>query len=144
MTMTDGRKFLLAATNLRGGQGHEHATRWAISMHATFVSHPLTRAAILAATLGLSIALARGDPLSHGKALVEANCARCHAVGRTDKSRHPDAPAFRTLSQRYPITDLEEALAEGISTGHPDMPEWVASPKQIEAILTYIQSLQRP
>ncbi|MGT2467637.1 c-type cytochrome (plasmid) [Mesorhizobium atlanticum] len=82
-------------------------------MHAAFVSHPLTRVAILAAALGLSAALARGDPLSHGKALVEANCARCHAVGRTDKSRHPDAPAFRTLSQRYPITNLEESARRG-------------------------------
>ncbi|PWJ86011.1 mono/diheme cytochrome c family protein [Mesorhizobium loti] len=80
----------------------------------------------------------------HGKALVEVNCARCHAIGETDKSSHPDAPAFRTLSKRYPITDLEEALAEGISTGHPDMPEWVASPDQIEAIIAYISSLQQP
>ncbi|CAN7711885.1 cytochrome c [Mesorhizobium caraganae] len=80
----------------------------------------------------------------HGKALVEVNCARCHAIGKTDKSTHPDAPAFRTLSKRYPITDLEEALAEGILTGHPDMPEWVASPDQIEAIIAYISSLQQP
>jgi mono/diheme cytochrome c family protein len=77
-----------------------------------------------------------------GKALVEANCARCHAIGATDTSNHPDAPAFRTLSQRYPIDELAEALAEGISTGHPDMPEFVASPQQIDAILAYIGSLQ--
>jgi mono/diheme cytochrome c family protein len=82
--------------------------------------------------------------VDHGKALVEVNCARCHATGKTDKSSHPDALAFRTLSKRYPITDLEEALAEGISTGHPDMPEWVASPDQIEAIIAYISSLQQP
>ncbi|WP_156940062.1 c-type cytochrome [Mesorhizobium sp. LNHC209A00] len=80
----------------------------------------------------------------HGKALVEVNCARCHAIGKTDKSSHPDAPAFRTLSKRYPITDLEEALAEGISTGHPDMPEWIASPDQIDAIIAYISTLQQP
>ncbi|WP_363215773.1 hypothetical protein [Mesorhizobium sp.] len=59
-------------------------------------------------------------------------------------SSHPDAPELRKLSQRYRLTDLEEALAEGISTGHPDMPEWVASPDQIEAIIAYIGSLQRP
>lgn len=104
----------------------------------------LARAPILVAVLGLSTVLASADPISRGKALVEANCARCHAVGRTDKSSHPDAPAFRVLSLRYPLTDLEEALAEGISTGHPDMPEWVASPDQIEAIIAYIGSLQNP
>ena len=86
-------------------------------------------------------ATAEGN-LTVGKALVEANCARCHAIGATDTSSHPDAPAFRTLSQRYPIDELAEALAEGISTGHPDMPEFVASPDQIDAILAYIGSLQ--
>jgi mono/diheme cytochrome c family protein len=100
-------------------------------------------AAILLETLGLNIVQVKAGPLSHGKTLVETNCARCHAVGKSDKSKHPDAPAFRTLSHRYPIADLEEALAEGISTGHPDMPEWVASPDQIDAIIAYIESLQK-
>ncbi|MBZ9798489.1 c-type cytochrome [Mesorhizobium sp. ES1-4] len=86
-----------------------------------------------------------GDSLqiAAGKALVETNCSRCHAVGLADKSTHPDAPPFRSLHRRYPIEDLQEALAEGISTGHPDMPEFVAKPDQIDAILTYIESLGR-
>ncbi|TIS53082.1 cytochrome c [Mesorhizobium sp.] len=110
----------------------------------TCLSAYSARATIFAVALGLSTVLASADPISHGKALVELNCARCHAIGKTDRSSHPDAPAFRILSQRYPLTDLEEALAEGISTGHPDMPEWVASPDQIEAIIAYIGSLQQP
>lgn len=61
----------------------------------------------------------------------------------TDLSPHPDAPAFRSLARRYPIETLAEALAEGISTGHPDMPEFVASSAQIEAIIAYIGSLGR-
>ncbi len=68
----------------------------------------------------------------------------CHAVGKSDVSAHPQAPAFRTLSKRYPIKFLEEALAEGISTGHPDMPEFVASPEQISAIIAYLESIQAP
>jgi mono/diheme cytochrome c family protein len=81
--------------------------------------------------------------IDYGRRLVEQNCSRCHAVTSTDKSSHPAAPPFRTLSKRYPIEDLAEALAEGISTGHPDMPEFVASPDQIEAIIAYIGSLGR-
>jgi mono/diheme cytochrome c family protein len=80
--------------------------------------------------------------IARGEALVRTNCSPCHAVGSAGKSPHPDAPAFRTLSERYPIEDLAEALAEGISTGHPDMPEFVASPDQIDAIIAYIGSLQ--
>jgi mono/diheme cytochrome c family protein len=87
-------------------------------------------------------ALADSD-VARGEALVRTNCSPCHAVGASGTSPHPDAPAFRTLSERYPIEDLAEALAEGISTGHPDMPEFVASPDQIDAIIAYIKSLQR-
>ena len=98
---------------------------------------------LVLAVHGAAICSAYADSLvAQGKALVETNCARCHAIGATDTSSHPDAPAFRTLSQRYPVDQLAEALAEGISTGHPDMPEFVASPEQIDAILAYIGSLQ--
>ena len=79
--------------------------------------------------------------IDYGRRLVEENCSRCHAVTSTDKSSHPDAPPFRTLSRRYPIEDLAEALAEGISTGHPDMPEFVATPAQVGAIIAYIKSI---
>ncbi|WP_246686905.1 cytochrome c [Mesorhizobium sp. B2-4-19] len=99
---------------------------------------------LVAVWLGCAPPALANSSVERGKALVELNCSRCHAVGRTDTSSHPDAPAFRTLSKRYPIADLEEALAEGISTGHPDMPEWVASPDQIDAIIAYISSLQQP
>lgn len=95
----------------------------------------------LAVLMALGTAVAQADDIAEGKSLVELNCARCHAVDRTSESEHADAPPFRTLSQRYPIDALEEAFAEGISTGHPDMPEFVATPGQIGAILDYISSL---
>ena len=52
------------------------------------------------------------------------------------------APAFRTLSRRYPIEGLAEALGEGLSVGHPDMPEFVFEPDDIGAILDYLKSIQ--
>ena len=100
-------------------------------------------ALVLAVPCALPAQASDNLQVAYGKALVETNCARCHAVGLTDESTHPDAPAFRTLSRRYPIEDLAEALAEGISTGHPDMPEFVATPGQIDAIIAYIGSLDR-
>lgn len=88
---------------------------------------------------------AQGDSdVAYGKALVEANCARCHGVGSTDKSSHPDAPPFRILPNRYPLGALEEAFAEGISTGHPDMPEFMATQEQADAIIAYVGSLDAP
>jgi cytochrome c len=99
-------------------------------------------AIIFAASLAAGPVLAASDAeIAHGKALVESNCGGCHEVGKTGSSPHPDAPPFRTLSQHYPLEALAEALAEGISTGHPDMPEFIATPEQISAIIAYIGSL---
>jgi len=79
--------------------------------------------------------------IEDGKALVELNCSGCHAVGTRDASPHEEAPPFRKLLQRYPIDALEEAFDSGlISSGHPDMPDFVARPDQVDAILDYFQS----
>jgi mono/diheme cytochrome c family protein len=82
-------------------------------------------------------------PPGRGELLVTRNCARCHAVGRTGVSPHPAAPPFRALSRKYKIEGLAEALAEGLSTGHPDMPEFVFAPKDVGAIIDYLKSIQQ-
>jgi cytochrome c len=79
---------------------------------------------------------------ARGQDLVTRNCAACHAVGRTDTSAHVGAPAFRDLSRRYPIDNLSEALAEGLVTGHPAMPEFVFPPGDVAAIIAYLKSIQ--
>jgi cytochrome c2 len=76
-----------------------------------------------------------------GASLVEANCGACHATARQDASRHPQAPPFRDLHLRYDVVDLMEALVEGLSSGHPDMPEFKFEPEQAAAIVAYLQSL---
>ena len=64
------------------------------------------------------------DPVSHGQVLVAEFCGRCHAVGTRGKSRHPDAPPFRTLGRKIDLDEFPRALERGISTGHPDMPNF--------------------
>ena len=80
--------------------------------------------------------------LKRGEALVTKECSRCHATARTGVSRHPQAPLFRTLGKRYPIESLEEALAEGIISGHPDMPEFIFESNDVSAIIAYLKSIQ--
>jgi mono/diheme cytochrome c family protein len=79
-----------------------------------------------------------------GRALVEMRCSRCHAIDATGSSPHPEAPPFRTLGTRYPIDSLAEALAEGLVTGHPDMPEFIFDVRDVGAILAYLRSVQDP
>ncbi len=87
-------------------------------------------------------ALAQSN-LKQGETLLTRDCARCHAVGLTGNSPRPDAPAFRTLGTRYPIEQLEEALGEGIMSGHPDMPEFRFDAGEVGAIIDYLKSIQR-
>jgi len=81
-------------------------------------------AAVLVATWP-SAALA-GEEMSAaaaaGNLLVDGNCSACHAIAGDDASVNADAPPFRDVVTRYPPEHLGEALAEGILTGHPDMP----------------------
>jgi mono/diheme cytochrome c family protein len=78
---------------------------------------------------------------ARGRAIAEAKCARCHAIGTQGKSPMALAPPFRDLSQHYPVEHLAEALAEGIVVGHPAMPEFTFDPPEIDALLSYLQSL---
>ncbi|MBD8890317.1 c-type cytochrome [Roseibium litorale] len=82
------------------------------------------------------------ESLAIGRKIAEDNCSPCHAVGAEGESPDPQAPAFRDLSQRYPVSSLEESLAEGIVTGHNDMPEFVLQPDDIERFLGYLSSIQ--
>ncbi len=86
---------------------------------------------------------ASSSRVDEGKSIAEANCASCHAIDAGSDNPHPDAPAFRTLSEKYPVADLSEALAEGIMVGHPDMPEFTFSAEQADALIAFIETLQR-
>jgi len=79
-----------------------------------------------------------------GFALLDAGCARCHSISKTGASPLEGAPPFRTLSRKYPLENLSEALAEGIMTGHPDMPQFAFKPNEIDAILAYLQQIAEP
>lgn len=87
---------------------------------------------------------ASNTPAERGRRFVDANCARCHATGRSDTSPNPAAPAFRTLHQRYPIERLGEAFAEGILVDHPDMPAFTLEPQQIQDLIAYLKMLEAP
>ena len=81
-------------------------------------------------------------PVKRGEALLTRNCARCHATGPAGASPHPEAPPFRTLSRRYPVEGLAEALAEGLFVGHPDMPQFAFEARDVGAIIAYLKSIQ--
>jgi cytochrome c len=96
---------------------------------------------LIAPTL-IAPALAASPSEERGKTFALNNCARCHAVDRVTQSPLKIAPPFRTLHNRYPVETLAEALAEGIQTGHPTMPEFQLDPDQIHDLLSYLKTLE--
>lgn len=64
-------------------------------------------------------------------------------MGVSGESPQKEALPFRALGQHYPIESLEEALGEGIMSGHPDMPEFKFDAGDVGAIIAYLKSIQQ-
>ena len=80
---------------------------------------------------------------ARGQQIAQRLCSGCHATGRTGPSPLAAAPPFRTLSSRYPVESLAEALAEGIRTGHTAMPEFRFSPLDVGALIAYLNDISK-
>lgn len=102
--------------------------------------------ALLAGCANQSGMNGRSDTQSveHGREIAQIHCGSCHALGATGDSPTPEAPPFRTLSQSFRVATLEDALTHGISTGHPAMPEMQLPPRDVHALVAYLQSIQQP
>ena len=102
--------------------------------------------AVIAAILCLPVmqapALGASPSEMRGQFFARTNCARCHSIDKVTASPLKLAPPFRSLHKRYPIESLAEAFAEGISTGHPSMPEFQLDADQINDLLSFMQTLQ--
>ena len=78
-----------------------------------------------------------------GQTFVRANCSTCHATDKVNASPLKIAPPFRELHRRYPVESLQEALVEGIRTGHVNMPEFRLDPGQASDVIAYLKTLER-
>jgi mono/diheme cytochrome c family protein len=96
----------------------------------------------LIAMLWGTAAIALTPAEQRGFTFVKANCSACHAIGPYGESPLPIAPPFRTLHTRYPIEQLAEALAEGIVTGHPTMPQFTLDAAEVNDVIAYLRSLE--
>jgi cytochrome c len=97
-------------------------------------------AALLVAACGGDSCLAANS--EQGKRLALTYCAKCHATDKVSPSPLKIAPPFRTLHERYPVGMLEEALAEGIITGHPTMPQFRFDGDQVGDFIAFLKTLE--
>ena len=109
------------------------------------MTHPIFERAILAAP-SLSLAClptpAAASNAQQGQTPGATYCARCHAIDKVSPSPLKIAPPFRTLHERYPVETLQEALAEGIVTGHPTMPQFSFDADQVGDFIAFLKTLE--
>lgn len=103
---------------------------------------PSAASAALVAVLLSSMAPAAAANPQQGKRLALVYCARCHAIDKVSPSPLKIAPPFRTLHERYPVEMLQEALAEGIVTGHPTMPQFSFDADQVGDFIAFLKTLE--
>lgn len=94
--------------------------------------------AALSATISQPL---QAQDIRAGKETATKLCSGCHSIEKTGESPKSKAPPFREFAARWPLENLEEALAEGIVVGHKIMPEFELNPDQITDLLTYIGTL---
>jgi cytochrome c len=78
----------------------------------------------------------------NGKAFAQATVRNAIPLTKVTLSSLAIGPPFRTLHLRYPVESLEEALGEGIVTGHPSMPEFRLDPGQVGDFIIFLKSLE--
>jgi len=100
----------------------------------------ITAMTMLLGLAGLHSAAATSP--EQGKRLARLYCAKCHAIDKVSRSPLRIAPPFRTLHERYPVEELQEALAEGIVTGHPTMPEFRFESDQVADFIAFLKTLE--
>ncbi|MFN3348954.1 c-type cytochrome [Pseudorhodoplanes sp.] len=91
---------------------------------------------------GLPVQSAPAQNAQRGAAIARAHCANCHAIDKLSPSALKDAPPFRDLHKMYPVENLQEALAEGIVTGHPGMPEFRFDAAQVNDFIVFLNTLR--
>ena len=76
-----------------------------------------------------------------GRALVQDNCARCHAIDTRDETPLKSAPPMRDVYERFAPEELKAELAAGVVSKHREMPQVEFSTEQVDAVLQYLHQL---
>ena len=103
--------------------------------------HAICKGLILVGALFVSAPSQASNP-EQGKRLALTWCAKCHAIDKLSPSPLKIAPPFRDLHERYPVDMLQEALGEGLVTGHPTMPEFRFDADQVGDFMAFLKTLE--
>ena len=77
------------------------------------------------------------------KAHKQRQSSRCHAIGSTGASPHPNAPPFRSFGdEKLYDENFAQRLQTGLSTIHKDMPTFRFGQSDAAAVGNYLRAIQ--
>ena len=99
----------------------------------------LTVFLILAASTVAAVEL--GDK-SAGHAYAQKVCAQCHAVEKDTNYLFAQVPSFQEIADTEGMTP--RALLVWLQTPHPNMPDFIIPPADMDNLIAYVMSLRTP
>ena len=123
---------------------NQHETRASPAPYKQRLMRPwkVMSVVLIGIVLAPALAAAQSPRVQRGVVIARTYCAGCHSIDKVSPSPLSIAPPLRDLHKRYPVETLEEALAEGLMTGHPSMPEFRFAPDQIGDFIAFLKSLE--
>lgn len=82
---------------------------------------------------------AHGD-VAEGGELVAERCSTCHSLHHATKASQ-QAPSLTSVARMHSTTSL--SLHAFLLTPHPNMPNYILTPKEVDDVVAYILSLRR-
>jgi cytochrome c len=110
--------------------------------YPTSAAIPAAMLLALATLSSTAHAQSAGAGAQRGVVIARTYCVKCHAIDKVSPSPLNIAPPFRDLHKKYPVEQLQEALAEGVVTGHPTMPEFRFEADQVSDFIAFLKTLQ--
>ena len=78
---------------------------------------------------------------ARGRAVLQQNCARCHAIDPGGDSPMKAAPPMREIYARFAPRELQAELSEGMVSHFRDMPQIEFASEDVDAIMAYLYQL---
>jgi cytochrome c2 len=104
---------------------------------------PRTFAVLACALLlaGNAAAVELGEK-SAGQDYAKRVCAACHDIEKGDVALFTDVPSFQEIADTQGMSP--RALRVWLQTSHPNMPDLIIAPDDMDNVIAYIMSLKTP
>ena len=107
------------------------------SLAATILSF-----AVCAAEAGSDEGSALLGDKDKGHAYAQKFCTDCHAVEKDENLLLGDIPTFQEVADSDGMSP--RALGVWLRTSHPNMPDFIIAPDDMDNVIAYIMSLRAP